>query len=70
MSLHESAKSGSRIKALEDLRDLLAEHIENCDSLRDLASLSGRFQATLAEIAELSPPAREGDVVDEIEVGS
>ena len=64
--LRESAESGDRLKALCDLRDLLARQIEGCDSLRDLAALSGRFQAVLAEIAELEPKKAVGDGIDEI----
>jgi hypothetical protein len=54
------------LKALRDLRDLLARNIEACDSLRDLASLSGRFQSVLEEIAKLEPPKEAGDGIDEI----
>ena len=66
MSLRESASSGDRLTALRDLRDLLARSIEDCDSLRDLSSLSGRFQAVLEEISKLEGPKEVGDGVDEI----
>lgn len=66
MSLPDSAASGNRLAALNDLRDLLARNIESCDSLRDLASLSGRMQAVLKEIDELSPKEAAGDSIDEI----
>lgn len=66
MALTESAESGDRLQALKDLRDLLARNIADCDSLRDLASLSGRFQAVLSEIDELSPKEAAGDGIDEI----
>lgn len=64
--LTESAESGDRLATLCDLRDLLARQIQSCDSLRDLAALSGRLQAVLAEIAELEPRKAEGDGIDEI----
>lgn len=64
--LTETAASGDRLAALRDLRDLLAEQIQACDSLRDLAALSGRFQAVLTEIAALEPKKAEGDGIDEI----
>jgi hypothetical protein len=64
--LRESAESGDRLATLRDLRDLLAIQIEACDSLRDLASLSGRLQAVMDQIAELEPQKVEGDGVDEI----
>ena len=64
--LSESAASGNRLQTLRDLRDLIAHQIEECDSLRDLASLSGRLQAVLDQIAELEPREAEGDGIDEI----
>jgi len=64
--LSESAAAGDRLQTLRDLRDLLAQQIQSCDSLRDLSSLSGRLQAVLAEIADLEPKKAEGDGVDEI----
>lgn len=64
--LSESAESGDRLATLRDLRDILARQIESCDSLRDLASLSGRLQAVLDQIAELEPKKAEGDGIDEI----
>jgi len=66
MSLSESASSGDRLETLRHLRDILARNIESCDSLRDLASLSGRFQAVLEEIAKLEGPKEQGDGIDEI----
>lgn len=64
--LSESAESGDRLATLRDLRDLLARQIEACESLRDLAALSGRLQAVLDQIAELEPKKAEGDGIDEI----
>lgn len=66
MSLRESASSGNRLDTLRDLRDLLASEIVGCESPRDLAALSGRFQAVLDQIAVLEPKKVEGDGVDEI----
>jgi hypothetical protein len=66
MALRESAESGNRLAALRDLRDLLAARIEDCESMRDLASLAGRLQSVLEEIAKLDPPKAEGDGIDEI----
>lgn len=66
MALSESAPTGDRLKTLHDLRDLLAVQIEGCESLRDLAALSGRFQSVLAEIDELTPKEATGDGIDEI----
>lgn len=66
MALTESAASGNQLEALRDLRDLLAKSITECDSLRDLASLSGRLQSILDQIAELEGPKESGDGIDEI----
>ena len=66
MSLSKSAPTGDRLRALRDLRDLLAVQIEACESLRDLAALSGRLQSVLSEIDELTPKEAAGDGIDEI----
>lgn len=66
MPLVESAGSGDRLAALRDLRDLLAEKIDDCESLRDMAALSNQLRSTLAEISALEPRKSEGDSVDEI----
>lgn len=64
--LSESAASGDQLQTLRDLRDLLASQIESCYSLRDLASLSGRLQAVMDQVAALEPKKAEGDGIDEI----
>lgn len=66
MSLNESAASGDRLKALQDLRDILAKEIVLCESSRDLAALSARFQSVLSEIALLDTTESAGDPIDEI----
>lgn len=66
MALSESSASGDRLETLKDLRDLLALNIQGCDSLRDLASLSGRLQSVLEEISKLEVPKEAGDGIDEI----
>lgn len=66
MALSDSAATGDRISALRDLRDILARSIEECESFRDLASLSGRLQSVLEEIAKLEGPKEAGDGIDEI----
>lgn len=58
MSLAESVSSG-RIASLEALRDRLAQEIDGCESSRDVAALSNRFQDVLREIDELRPPVVE-----------
>lgn len=66
MPLPDSAASGDRLETLRDLRDLLARQISACESMRDLAALSGRLQSVLEEIAHLEPKKAEGDGIDEI----
>jgi len=66
VTLNDSAASGDQLQTLRDLRDLLAKNIELCDSLRDLASLSGRLQSVLDQIATLEGPKEAGDGIDEI----
>jgi len=67
MSLSASSESGDRLATLRDLRDLLARNIEACESLRDLASLSGRLQSVLEEIAKIDGQSKDrGDGIDEI----
>lgn len=67
MSLRESAASGIQLDALRDLRDIIAGQITDCDSARDVAALSARFQSIIQEIALLSSATgKVGDPVDEI----
>lgn len=67
MSLRESAKSGDRLKALQDLRDLIATQLDLTDSARDIAALAARFQSVLSEIEALdNASGKAGDPVDEI----
>lgn len=60
----ESAKG--RLEGLIALRDTLAGAIDECDSLRDLSSLSSRLSEVLGQIAELTPTEKAGDPIDEI----
>ena len=62
MSRLQEASKENRIKALIELRDLLAEHIDNCQSNRDLAALSRQFVQVLAEIDELNGSKNENTV--------
>ena len=56
MGLVEAAAGGGRREALTELRDVLAEAVATCESMRDLASLSRQLQAVLREIDELPSP--------------
>ena len=57
--LVRAAKSGDRRKALEALRDELADGIKKCESGRDLAALSKRLMEVMAELDSLPKPRRE-----------
>ena len=61
-SLQSAAKTDDRVKALKALRDRLAAEIDDCDSKRDMASLSLRFMDVVEQIEELTggpKPAKE-----------
>lgn len=67
MSLLESAASGDRLKALQDLREIIATQLVACDSARDVAALTARFQSVLLEIETMTKESgKAADPVDEI----
>jgi len=51
--LKTAAKSGDRLKALIELRDLLAGRLEGAEADRDVAALSRQFVQVTAEIDEI-----------------
>jgi hypothetical protein len=65
VGLSESAASGDRRKALEDLRDLLAAAIDAGPPARDLSPLSRQFAAVLTELDQMAVP-KEKSAVDDI----
>lgn len=69
MSLVEAASSGDELKALQQLRDDLAQKLVECDSARDYASLSLRFMDALNRISDLQGevPVVKGSVFDELQ---
>ena len=61
-----AARSGDRLKALEELRDTLAEQIDTTES-NVHAQLAAQYRATLAEIAEIRGEAKpKGTTIDEL----
>lgn len=42
--------AAGRLSQLKELRDKLAEAIDYCESMRDLAALSKQYRETIAEI--------------------
>lgn len=67
-SLAVVVAAGDRVKSLRALRDRLAADIDDCGSLRDLASLSQRLMDVLAQIeaCETARPEAEGTALDEL----
>lgn len=51
--LTSAARSGDRLKALIELRDLLAARLEDAEADRDVAALSRQFVQVTAEIDEI-----------------
>ena len=62
MSVSEAAASESRLKALTELRDLIAKRLDQCNSDRDIAALSRQFVQITAEIDELKNDIKSKEV--------
>lgn len=54
----DSARSGSRLKALRSLRDTLAEKLDTTEA-QIHAQLAAQYRSTLNEIAELEGPSED-----------
>ena len=65
MDLVDAAASGSRLSALEALRDLLAASVVATDPDKR-APLAARLTDVLEQIEKLTPQAKAGDPLDEI----
>lgn len=67
-SLPEVAETGDRLATLKALRDVIARQLgDSSVAARDVASLAGRLQAVLTEIAELTPAVEtKGTPLDEL----
>lgn len=65
MGLSESAASGDRQAALEDLRAIIAAAIESDPPARDLAALSRQLSSVLVELDALAP-SKEADKLDDL----
>lgn len=61
-----AARTDDYLKTLIAMRDMLARSIDECESMRDLASLNKQLADVLKLIDELKPAEQVGDVVDEI----
>lgn len=62
-SMIDVSERGDRLEQLIALKKKLAEALDDCDSKRDLASLSRQYRETLREIEELE---KDEDDLDEI----
>lgn len=58
--------ANSRYAQLIALRDKLAEAIDTCESMRDLAALSRQYRDTIREIEEIEGAANNDDEIAEI----
>ena len=55
-----------RVDQLTALRDRLADAIDNCESMRDLAALSRQYRETIKEIEEIEGTAGDNDEIGEL----
>lgn len=60
MKVYEAVQSNDRRATLEALRDSIANQIDNCESGRDMASLSKRLMEVITELDAL--PTRDGEI--------
>lgn len=61
-TVSEAVTSGDRLESLKALADYLAEQLDNCESMRDAASLSLRLITTLEQIESLEPKKKSSVV--------
>lgn len=65
MALQQASNLG-RLEQLTTLRDILASSIDECDSMRDLASLSRQYRETIREIESIESGEDDGDEIASI----
>ena len=65
MALQQASNLG-RLEQLTTLRDILASSIDECDSMRDLASLSRQYRETIREIETIESGEDDGDEIASI----
>lgn len=56
----------TRVEQLKTLREILAEAIDNCNSMRDLASLSRQYRETIRELEEIEGTTHDNDEIGDI----
>lgn len=62
-ALHDAVQSGDRRTALVQLRNSLAETIDDTESGRDIAALSKRLMEVMSEIESLPDPSAEKSAI-------
>jgi|ADurb_H2B_01_Slu_FD_contig_21_2799534_length_356_multi_3_in_0_out_0_1 hypothetical protein len=70
MNLLEASRTNSRLDALTQLRDMLANLIDATENARDVAPLARQYQDVLKQIDELggaSKPEAKGSPLDELQ---
>jgi hypothetical protein len=65
VSLREVSDGNDTLAQLVELRKILANAIDNCDSYRDLASLSRRYVGVIEAVSTI-----EGGMDDDTEIAS
>lgn len=67
MSVFDAAASGDPRRALEELRNRLAQEIDDADTPRDVATLSKQFVEVLKDLGSTEPESQgKGTVLDEL----
>ena len=56
----------TRLEQLKTLRGILAQAIDECNSMRDLAALSRQYRETIREIEELEGTHDDNDAIGDI----
>ena len=58
--------AATRVEQLKALRDILAEAIDECSSMRDLAALSRQYRETIRELEEIEGTHDDNDAIGDI----
>lgn len=64
--LSTAVKAGSRLDQLKALASILAKRIDNCESMRDLASLARQYRETIQEIEDIEGTVEQDDEIGQI----
>ena len=64
--MSQLSEATGRLNQLITLREKLANAIDCCESMRDLAALSRQYRETLKEIEEMEGTAKDNDEIGEL----